>query len=162
MPLTFANLQLTLSWQQELSITGFNASTQTGPMRATITPTVSAAAAREVYFAQGTLAAGASVTINLNAVTEPAFNRALTPTGAYMIEVTGSGTTWRYDPGAADPLAWFLGGTTPQVNGAAGDAFAFGSTTATAISAGAKNIRITNTAGAGTLTYSLSVVLKTA
>jgi len=162
MPLTIAKLNLSLQWQQELDITSFNSSSQSGPLAVTIAPTVGASAAREVYFVQGTLAAAAAVTIDLRAVTEPGFNRALTPTGAYIVLVKGAGATWRYDPGAANPLAWFLGGTTPQVNGEAGAAFSYGSPTATTINATNRNVRITNTHGSDVLTYTIAVVLKTA
>lgn len=160
--LVTARLDMSMGWTQSHAITGFDSIPGTGNIVAEITPTIGASDAAEVYYVQGTLAAGASVTIDVRSLTEPAFGTALTPTGAYMILLKTSGTTWRYDPGAANPLSWFLAGTGPQINGAAGGAFGFGSTTATTVDATTRNVRITHTGGSGTLTYTLAIVLKTA
>jgi hypothetical protein len=151
-----------MAWTQLHTITGFDSSTHSSALVGEIVPTIGASDASEVYFVQGTLSAAAAVTIDIRSLTETAFGTALTPTGAYMIFVKTSGTTWRYDPGAANPLSWFLAGTGPQVNGASGGLFAFGATTATTVDNTTRNIRLTNTAGSGTLTYTLAVVLKTA
>ena len=160
--LTFAKLDVTLAWTQEHAITGFDSSEQASGIRTSILPTISSSAASEVYQVQVSLAAGASQTIDLSSLTEPAFGQALTPTGAYMIVVYGTGTTWKYDGGTSNQFYWFLGGATQSINSNAGDVFAYGSTTAGAISGAAKNIRVTNTAGSGTLTATVAVILKTA
>lgn len=162
MPLTAAKMSLTLQWSQELAISGFEPSKGQGPLDITISPTVGASDAREIYYASGTLAFGASVTFSLRSFIEPAFNRAIVGTGAYIIVVYGSGTTWRYDPGAANPMEWFLGGTAPTINGTDASAFAYAAEDATTVSGSDDTVRITNTAGSGTLTYKIAVVLKTA
>lgn len=160
MPLTMAKLSLALSWVQENAITGFNAATQQGPLMVSVAPPVSSIAAREIYFVRGTLAAGATVTFDLNSITEPAFTRDLTPTGAYLIVVKGSGATWSYGAGSSDQFFWFLSSGT--VSGNSGACFAFGDQTPGTISASTKNVAITNTSGGSTLTYTMAVVLKTA
>jgi hypothetical protein len=156
-----AQLVASLQWTAEYS-SGLNTVTAQGPLRGTVTPTVGDSAANEIYFSTGTLAAGASVTIDLRAVTEPQFNRALTPSGAYLLLVKGTGATWRYTPGASNPLNWFIAGTNPQLNFNAGDTFAAGSTTAATINATTRNVTLSNTHGSDTLTYTIAVVLKTA
>lgn len=162
MALTAVKLSINLQWAQEFAISGFNPSRQSGPLDATIAPTVGASDAREIYFVQGTLAAGASVTFSLRAFTEPAFNRVLTGTGAYILVVTGTGATWKYEPGAANPLEWFLGGTTPAINGTDASAFAYGADDAVTVSATDDTVKLTNTHGSDTLTYRLAAVIKTA
>ena len=162
MALTAVKFNINLAWSQSITITGFTSPKVNGSLNVAIGPTVSSTTAKEVYYVQSTLAAGASVVIDLRSITEPTFGQALVATGAYLIVVKGSGTTWRYDGHSSDPFPWFLGGTTPQINGGTDAAFAFGDTTVGAVSAGVSKVRVTNTAGSGTLTWQLAIVLKTA
>jgi hypothetical protein len=70
----------------------------------------------------------------------------------------GTGSSWKIEPGASNPLAWYLSGTTPAVSGGAGSAFMFADPTAATVSATVRNIKLTNTGGA-TLTYNLALGL---
>lgn len=159
MSLTTGKVTFSTSWTQTKSLTGFNASEQNGPYTSSASPTVSSSACNRVYFVQGTLAFGAAVTIDLFSLTEQAFGEAIVPIRAYSVHYNGTTTTSRVDQGAANPITWFWGGTTPQINLAAGGSFAYASATAHTVSNTDKNIRLTNTAGSGTLTYTVVFLL---
>jgi hypothetical protein len=98
------------------------------------------------------------VTINLFSLTEPAFGTSIAPVRGYTLHIYGTGSSWKLEPGATDPLNWFFSGTTPALSGGAGASFLFADPTAVTISNTAKNIKITNTGG-DTLTYNLAVSL---
>ena len=164
MALVTGKLTFTTSWTQTKTHTGsapaFASSKQDGPVTTTVSPTISAAACNRVYFVQGTLAAGATVTINVFSLTEPAFGEAIVPVRAYSIHYKGATTTSRVDPvNGSNPLTWFFGAATDQINLNAGDSFMYASATAFTVSNTVKNIRVTNTAGAGTLTYTVILLL---
>lgn len=160
MALTTGKFTISTQWTQTKTATGLAQSVLNGGVYTkSQSPTISGAACNRLYFVQGTLAAGASVTIDLSSVTEPVFGEAITPDRGYSIQVYGSGTTWKYEPGAANALEWFLSGTSPAISGSAGAQFGFGDTTAGTIDGTHKNIKITNTAGAGTLTYTIYLLV---
>ena len=158
MALTALQILTSTVWVQTNPVTGFSTAKHPGGNEKSVLPTVSAAAANRVYITEATLAASASITIDLRSLTEPVFREALTPVRGYSIQLIGTGSAWRLDPGAANPLQWFFGGTTQQINGGAGAMFCFADPTAVTINATNRNIRITNTGG-GTLTYTLVVSL---
>lgn len=159
MSLTAVSITVSLGWLDQKTITGLRTASYNGSFQTTIEPTVGSGSAREVYFIQSTLAAGASSTINLSSIAATVYNNTVTPSGAYIVKVYGTGATWRYDGGAANPLEWFLnaGG---QINGDSGALFTYASPTATSISGTDETVRITNTHGSATLTYSIGIVLK--
>lgn len=160
MALNTAKVSITTSWTQTKANTGFNATRQDGPYISTVSPTVSAAACNRVYFVQGTLAAAATVTIDLRSLTDPATGEALTPARAYSVHMRGTTTTSRYDPvSGTNPLTWFFGAATERINLNAGDSWAYASATAVTVDATNRNVRISNTAGSGTLTYVLVFLL---
>ncbi len=159
MALTALTLKNELVWKQTGAITGYATKSIQDSSVDRCNPTISAGACNRIYFVQSTLAFGASVTINLFSVTEPTFGEALVPVRGYILKFSGAGTTWQFDTSSAAPVVWFLQGTAPTIVGAAGDFFDFGSTTAVTISNAAKTIKITNTAGSGTLTYRLEVAV---
>lgn len=162
MSLTVAKLSLALGWFQTKANSGFSSSEQRGPLAVNIEPTVGASDASEVFFVESTLAPGGTVTFNLHAITEPAFNQVLTPTGAYIIVVYGEGANWKFEPGVANPLEWFFSGTNPAINGTDDSVFVFGAADPATVDGTNETLKITNTSGAGTLTYSVAVILKTA
>lgn len=160
MALRSAQLQATLNWAQRVVPgNGLNPGRQEGPVVGTAAPAIGASDASEVYPLVGTLAAGASVTINLSSITDPVFGQALNPTRVYQMIFIGTGAAWKYEPGSVSGLNWFLSGITPAISGAAGEFFAFGGITAVTVNGANKNVTITNLSGSATLTYTFVVIL---
>lgn len=160
MALQAVALQNTLSWRQTHTVTGYQTKSDAQASVNRINPTVSAGAANRVYMVQSTLAAGATVTINLFSVTEPVFGEALVPIRGYILKFLGTGSTWQFDTSAASPLVWFLAGTAPTLVGNAGDCFDYASATAITIDNTHKTFKITNSnGGVLVLTYSLEVIV---
>lgn len=160
MALTSVIFQTVHQWVQTHTITGYPTATVQGKQSGKVTPTVGTGAANRIYPIQGTLAAGATVTIDLSTLTEPTFGEAISPVRAYTVRITMTGSTWKFEPGAANPLTWFFSGTSPAIIGNAGDSWGFGSATAQTIDGTHKNVKITNTNGAAlVLTYTVEWVL---
>ncbi len=161
--LTAVQLLINLGWTEQNALAGFDTNTATNRLGASIIPTVDVTNARQIYFVQGSLAAGASLTLDLSSLTTPTFGAGISPTGAYILVLKGSGSTWSYDPFSSNQFYWFLDavvGNKLVFND--GDVIAYGSTTPGTIDGTHKNIRITNTSGSDTLTYAFAIVLKTA
>ncbi len=161
MALTALTLRNELVWKQTGAITGYNTKSIQDSSVDRANPTISAGACNRIYFVQGTLAAGGTITFNLFSLTEPTFGEAIVPVRAYILKLRCTGTTWKLEQGAAAPLLWFLLGTTaPNITGGDGDFFDFGSQTATVISNTSKTLLLTNTNGAAAvLTYRLEVAV---
>lgn len=161
--LTAAQLLVQMVWSERQTITGFDSSTSTNKLIGSVVPTADASNASQAYFIQGTLAPGASIVFDLSSLVTTTYGTSIAPTGAYLITVKGTGATWSYDPYTSNQFYWFFAATPGSaINGNDGDVFSYGSSTPGAINGTHKQIRITNTAGVGTLTYSLAIILKTA
>ena len=163
MALVTGKLTFSTSWTQTKTHSGsapaFNSSSQNGPATTTVSPTISGAACNRVYFVQSTLAAGATVTFDLRSITEPAFGEALTGARIYAMHVKILTTTGQLRPGAANPLVWPFADSSDIISFNSGDSFLFASTTAGTIDATNRNVRIVNTSGGTTLTYTFIVLM---
>jgi len=163
MALTRAQMTFTTSWEQTKTITGFNASTQSGSLSTLVTPTISGAACNRIYMVQGTAAFGVTVTVNLFSLTEPAFNEAIAPVRIYGVQLRIAGATGQYKPGAADPLIWPFADASDALTFAStstlSDSFMFGTHTGQTVSNTVKNVRVINTHGSDTLTYTVAWLL---
>lgn len=154
-----AKLTITSSWTQVNTVTGFNSGSHNGPYTSSVSPTVSASALDRIYVVQGTLTFGATVTIDVFALTTQPFGEALAPVRIYSVHLKIATTTGRYMPGAANALLFPFNDASDAINFNAGDSFGFASTTASTVSATLRNIRIINTHGSATLTYTLVLFL---
>ena len=79
MALTIARLRMESVWTMTKTVTGFDTASYSSSLITNVTPTLSGAACNRAYFVQGTLAFGATVTINLASLTCPVYGEALTP-----------------------------------------------------------------------------------
>lgn len=157
--LSTGKVTFSTAWTQTNTVSGSNSSTQSGPYTSSVSPTISGAACNRVYFVQTTLTAGSTATIDVSTLTEPFFGTAISPVRIYSIHIKIATATGRYIPGAANALVFPFNDSSDAINFNAGDSFAHASTTATTVSGAAKNIRIINTAGAATLTYTVVMLL---
>lgn len=154
--LSLNRLTASLDWSQTITVSGFNSSEQRGPLFLQAAPALGVSDANFVYPVSGTLAAGASITFNLFALTGLGFAPDMVPTRAYNMLLKCSGATWRYGPAAATGLAWFLSAAAYIQGGAAtsdNNGFAFLGVAASTIDNGNKQVTLTNTHGSATLTY---------
>lgn len=156
---TTAKLTFTSFWTQENTITGHNSSKHSGPYISTVSPTVSSGALNRIYNVQATLAFGATATIDVFSLTESAFGTTIAPVRIYSVHIKITGATGRYIPGATNALVFPFNDSSDAINFNAGDSFLFASTTATTVSSTLRNIRIINTHGSDTLTYSITLFL---
>jgi hypothetical protein len=145
-----------ISWTQSVTNSGFVKTTQ-GPDKLTATLAPSTTTYNRIYAVKGTLAGGASVTINLQGVTDY-LNQSLTLTKviAFMLKATTTGM--KFEPGASNPLTWPLTGTSPVLTVQAGGFFIIGDGAAHTVNATDKNFKITNLDGAVTGTYEIALI----
>lgn len=157
-----ARLDMAFAWSQKNPRTGFYSPRDLNGLRVSVAPTAGSAGLAEVYYVEGTLSVGASITFNLNSIVAPAFGNTIVGTGVYVVLLQGTGASWKFDPGTSDQCTWFFGGATQSINGGDGAAFGFGDRTPGTVNASTKNLRITHTGVSGTLTYQIAIGLKTA
>lgn len=157
MALDFATVTITGTWQQSKTNTGFSPTIQ-GPdaISQSTALTVGASNANSLYAATGTLAAAATLTIDLQSFTDQ-LGQAITMTRAYSIIVKTTGAALKVEPGASNGLVWFFAGTTPSITIPADGAMGFVQPTAATVDATHKTIKLTNV-GAVSLTYNISII----
>lgn len=159
MALTVGKVTINTALTETKAITGFTTASYSTAYQSSVSPTISAGACNRPYFVQSTLASGATVTIDLRSLTEPVFGEALTPARAYTVHLKIITAPGRYMPGAANALVWPFNDASDAINLNAGDSFAYGSATAATIDATNRNVRIINTHGSVTLTYTIVFLL---
>lgn len=153
MALTLSNVNAEIGWTQTKSNTGFTTVKQ-GPDKLTGTLAPAVATYNELLAVQGTLGASASTTIDLYSITTLlGESKTITKGLALMVKATTTGM--KIEPGAANPITWFFGGTTPSISIKAGGFFLLGDGGTATISATDRNIKITNLSGSTTGTYDL-------
>jgi hypothetical protein len=157
MALDFANVSFGATWQQTKANTGF-ANTVQGPdgLALNASLSVGSSSANSIYVAQGTLAASASTTIDLYSFTDQ-LGQSIAMVRVYALVVKTTGDTLKIEPGASNPLTWFLGGTSPSISIPAGGGMTFYQPTAATASSTARNIKLSNT-GSVTLTYDIAII----
>lgn len=144
-----------ITWTQSKTNTGY-AKTKQGPDQLSVSLTPDTTTYNRIYSTTGTLAASASVTIDLQSVTD-LLGQSLTLTKIIAIQMSATDSTMKYEPGASNGLSWFLSGTSPAISVRAGGFFLVGDGTFGVVSGSAKTITITNT-GAVSGTYELALI----
>ena len=145
-----------INWSQSKTNTAF-VKTKQGPDKITSSLTPSTTTFNRIYAVSGTLAASASVTIDLQGVTDY-LAQSLTLTSIIAIMVKATTTDMIYSPGTSNGLTWFLGGTTPTITVRAGGFFLIGDGSAGTVSGSAKTIKITNASASLSGTYELALI----
>lgn len=154
MALTLSNVAAEIGWTQSTSITGFQPRRQgNDKLQASLSPDVTVF--NELFAVQGTLTASSNTTIDLYSITN-LLGEAKTLTKGIAIMLTATTTGMKYEPGATNPLTWFLSGTTPAISVQAGGFFIVGDGSVTTLSATVRNIKITNLSGSTTGTYRIA------
>lgn len=144
-----------ITWTQSKTNTGYG-TTRQGPDQLSVSLSPDTTTYNRIYATSGTLASSASVTIDLQGVTDY-LGQSLTLTKIIALQLSATGSNMKYEPGASNGLTWFLSGTTPAVTVKDGGFFLIGDGTFGTVSGSAKTITITNT-GATSGTYSVALV----
>lgn len=159
-----------VAWEQtKENSTGTFRETAQGPDAISYGEGPSATTYNEIYLGQFTLAAAATSTVNLNSFTN-LLGDAKTITKALGLLVTATnavtGGQLKVEPGAANPIDFWLSGTTPAITlscgagGSNGCCLLIADATTRVISATVKNVLFTNP-GTQTITVTLAVLLGT-
>lgn len=150
MALNTANTILSLSWDQQKTLTGFNVLGQ-GPdaVSLSVAPALTGANPANIVFAeQRTLAASGSYTYDLSTGLSDFLGTSIALARIFSVIVTCSSGTVVFAPGATNGLEWFLGGTSPTITIPAGAGFLFTTPTHQAVSGTDKTITLSSSAGA--------------
>lgn len=144
-----------INWTQSKVNSGYT-KTKQGPDQLSVSLSPDTTTYNRIYAVSGTLAASASVTIDLQGVTDY-LGQSLTLTKIIAIQLSAEGSTMKYEPGASNGLSWFLSGTSPAISIRSGGFFLVGDGTFGVVSGSAKTITVTNT-GATSGTYNLALI----
>lgn len=137
-----------LQWTQVKTKAGFaSITTPTQTKKLQLVPT--AGVANKIYNAELTFTASSNQTIDLSSFVDDVGDT-VTPSKAVAILVipTGTGSVCKIEPGAANGLAWFFGGTTPSHSIPAGGAFLHAEPLGATIDGTHKTIKLSETGGA--------------
>ena len=143
-----------ISWTQTKTNTGFLVTRQ-GPDKVDPALAPSTTTYNEVLAVQGTLAASANTTINLNSFTN-LLGQAVTVTKGIGFIIKAAAADLKIEPGATNPLGWWWGGTTPSITIKAGGFFLIGDGGTATIGSSACNLKITNLSGSLTASYTVA------
>lgn len=155
------SIAASMQWAQSKANTGFDDSKQ-GPQTLSFSATPSTTTFSEVYLEQFTLAASVSATKDFYSFTN-CFGAAITATKiiGWLIKATGATGQLKIEPGASNPLAWFLSGTTPAMTlscGTDGCAIMVMDGAAATLSSTVRNVKFSNP-GAATITVTISAIV---
>lgn len=145
-----------ISWSQSKTNSPFAAIKQ-GPDKLTQVISPSITTFNRIYAVSGTLAAGASVTIDLRNITDY-LSQALTLTTIRALMIKAVGVDMIYSPAASNGLTWFLLGTTPAIVVKAGGFFLIGDGEGFPVTSTDKSFTITNDDGSLTGTYEVALI----
>ena len=150
MALNSASTSLSLSWDQQKTLTGFDSVSQ-GPdaLSLSVSPNLTGTNPVNVVFAeQRTLAASGSYTYDMSTGLTDFLGNSIALARIFAIAVSSSTGTVVYAPGASNGLEWFLGGTSPTISIPAGAGFIFTTPTFQAVSGTDKTLTLSSSAGA--------------
>lgn len=154
MSISLSGISGEITWTQTKSNTGFIVTRQ-GPDKVDVALSPATATYNEVYAVQGTLAASANTTINLNSFTN-LLGQSVTATKGIGFIIKAAAADLKIEPGATNPLGWWWGGTTPSITVKAGGFFMIGDGGTATISGSACNLKITNLSGSVVATYTIA------
>lgn len=167
MPLKASSIAVkgSLEWTYTKTVTGFNPVSQQGSVAFNLAP--DAATYDHAYVTQFSLAASADSTVNLYSFTN-VVGESVTATKllGYAVYVTGTvaGGQIKIEPGASDPAAFPLSGTSPAITLAVGTGLKCGivviTGTAFTLSNTIKNVKFSNP-GTQTVSVNLAVLVGT-
>ena len=150
MALNSASTSLSLSWDQQKTLTGFDSVSQ-GPdaLSLSVSPNLTGTNPVNVVFAeQRTLAASGSYTQDMSTGLTDFLGNSIALARIFAIAISSSTGTVVYAPGASNGLEWFLGGTSPTISIPAGAGFIFTTPTFQAVSGTDKTLTLSSSAGA--------------
>ena len=150
MALNSASTSLSLSWDQQKTLAGFNSISQ-GPdaLSLSVSPNLTGTNPVNVVFAeQRTLAASGSYTYDMSTGLTDFLGNSIALARIFAIAISSSSGTVVYAPGATNGLEWFLGGTSPTISIPAGAGFIFTTPTFQAVSGTDKTLTLSSSAGA--------------
>lgn len=154
MSLSLSGISGEITWTQTKTNTGFIVTRQ-GPDKVSLSLSPATATYNEVYAVQGTLAASATTTLNLNSFTN-LIGQSVNATKGIGFIIRATDANLKIEPGATNPLGWWWGGTTPSITIKAGGFFLIGDGSVATISGAACNLKITNLSGSVTATYTVA------
>jgi hypothetical protein len=150
MALNSASTSLSLSWDQQKVLTGFNSISQ-GPdaLSLSVSPNLTGTNPANIVFTeQRTLAAAGSYTYDMSTGLTDFLGTSIALTRIFAIAISSTTGTVVYAPGASNGLEWFLGGTSPTISIPAGAGFIFTTPTFQAVSGTDKTLTLSSSAGA--------------
>ena len=154
MSLSLSGISGEITWTQTKANTGFILTRQ-GPDKVSLSLSPATGTYNEVYAVQGTLAASATTTLNLNSFTN-LIGQSVTATKGIGFIIRATDASLKIEPGATNPLGWWWGGTTPSITIKAGGFFLIGDGSVATISGSDCNLKITNLSGSVTATYTVA------
>ena len=150
MALNSASTSLSLSWDQQKTLTGFDSVSQ-GPdaLSLSVSPNLTGTNPANIIFTeQRTLAASGSYTYDMSTGLTDFLGTSIALTRIFAIAISSTTGTVVYAPGATNGLEWFLGGTSPTISIPAGAGFIFTTPTFQAVSGTDKTLTLSSSAGA--------------
>jgi hypothetical protein len=158
MSLQSASSYNSLTWSQVQQNIGFSSSFQ-GPdtFAFSKTYTVGDYNVNSIYAATSTIAPSASVTIDLQNVTD-FFNNTMILTRVYSVQIGAVGADLLFKPAASNGQQWFFNSTADGIIVRDANDFIYNSSTSYTVTASTKNLTITNQSGVNTLTYKIAIL----
>jgi hypothetical protein len=158
MPLDAVSLAAEVAWKLSKDVTGFKDVVQGQDTKSySLLPAV--ATFNQILLKQYTILASGTQTVNVHSFTN-VIEEAVTSQKAVFLFVLPTGAGVSIEPGAADPLDWFLSGTSPVVTVQAGGLFVISEPLGTTVNNTTKNLLFTNISGAATLTLTLVICVQ--
>lgn len=152
-----------IGWEQQKTNGSF-ANSKQGPDTLTASYQPLTTTYTDIYLAEGTLAASASVTLDLYSFTDK-LGTAVTATKLLGILIkataTVTGGQLKIEQGASNPLTWFFSGTTPAITldvGTLGACFMVKEGTSETLSSTVRNLKLSNP-GTQTITYYVAAMV---
>ncbi len=150
-----------INWKQNAVQAGLKAVPNTQTIAATLALVTTAGNANESWFSTGTVASGGgTVTFNLQNLTGPIFNEAISALRAYALLLTVVGSAVLIGPGASNGLVWFFDDATATEAVKDGGLMVHGETQGTTVDNTHKNLTLTNNGGVNA-TYTLALAIGT-
>jgi hypothetical protein len=148
MPLTKATYASKVSWTVTNTPAGFRAASQSDSV--SYSSRLDTTLVKNALAGSVTLAAGASLTVDLFAAFTDLAGGSFSATKVYGFELIalGENAKVKMEPGATDALTWFFAGTTPSLTVVAPGAASHLDGAHTTIDATHRNVKFTNTGSA--------------